>query len=145
MSKHLRKGFSKCLAFCDILVRALRHICWHLQQTRQSCGVTILPHHLSLARGVEVVLTHLYTVHICLTSVGLVFGEGPLESYDFLRSHLRVDPNLKASRHSQDLSRHAAIWCYIAPICSPFWSCLFQCWLKKKISAFFPHIYILCN
>lgn len=62
VSKHLRKGFSKCLAFCDILVRALRHICWHLQQTRQSCGVTILPHHLSLARGVEVVLTHLYTV-----------------------------------------------------------------------------------
>lgn len=72
VNRHLRKAFSKCLVFCDILVRVLHHS-RHSQKTRQSCEVTLLLHHLSLTPGVGVFLTHLCTVYTCLTSVGLFF------------------------------------------------------------------------
>lgn len=138
MNRHLRKAFSKCF------VRGLRHS-QYLQKTGQSCGVTIPLHHLSWPRGVGVFLTHLCTVYICLTLVGLFFWEGPLDSCDFLRSHLRVEPRLQASRLSQELSCHAAMQYYTFPISSPFLVLSVPVLAEKSTLAFFPHTYILCN
>lgn len=123
VNTHLRKAFSKCLVFCDILESPTPQLAFAEDWTKLWGDH---PPALALTGpGVGLFLTHICTVCICLTLVRLVFWEGPLDSYDFLRSQLRVEPSVQVTRHSQELSLHAAIQCYTAPMCSPFGSCLF--------------------
>lgn len=135
------KAFSKCLACCDVLVRVIelsQHS--HLQRPGQNCGVATLTHHSSLSPGLEAFDPFMHT---CLSSLGLLFWEVPLDSHDF--PSLRVDPSLQASRHSQGL---------LLPYCSMMLYCLTELFFmvisipaqdEIKISTFLPLIYILCN